>query len=183
VLDRLTAVVTDRLDEPLDEDLDRNARGRADLAAVLEWTAKRDRVFASELAGLRAQLESLGVRPTVRNINGRAVVVGDNGIAVGGDYYDGRHTIIADDNPMEWAVRGSGIGRALVVVGILAAITGFAGWMYVIFSAAAGRTNPFAVKLPLGLPLGPTAFGVAAAGALLAMLGAAICRARAHPVR
>ena len=68
-----------------------------------------------------------------------------------------------EDNPLDEVFQGQGPGRLLVVIGLVIALSGFAGWMYVIFSGAASvgemnPSNPFDTEI-LGLPAPIVAFG------------------------
>ena len=83
------------------------------------------------------------------------------------------------ENPMEELFRGRGAGRALLVVGLVLVVFGFAVWMSVIFSgfSGTGDTNPFTDKHVLGLPAAPLGFGAFALGGLIAGLGATMSKA------
>ncbi len=80
---------------------------------------------------------------------------------------------------MEELFRGRGAGRALLVVGLVLVVFGFAVWMSVIFSgfSGTGDTNPFTDKHVLGLPAAPLGFGAFALGGLIAGLGATMSKA------
>ena len=86
-----------------------------------------------------------------------------------------------EDNPLDEVFQGQGPGRLLVVIGLVIALSGFAGWMYVIFSGAASvgemhPSNPFDTEI-LGLPAPIVAFGAFAAGGLVAAIGVSMSKA------
>lgn len=83
------------------------------------------------------------------------------------------------ENPMDEIVRGRGAGRALVVLGLIIALSGFALWMSMIFSGftnTKGTGNPLDKHI-LGLPAAPTGFGAFAIGGLIMAMGVAMSRA------
>jgi hypothetical protein len=88
---------------------------------------------------------------------------------------------VTEDNPLDEIFQGRGLGRLLVVVGLVIALSGFAGWMYLIFSGGASvgemnPSNPFDKEL-LGLPAPMVAFGAFAAGGIIAGIGVSMSKA------
>jgi hypothetical protein len=88
------------------------------------------------------------------------------------------------DDPMDELFQGRGAGRVLMAVGLVVALAGFAGWMYLILSAATsfGDGDPSAGGGPfetewLGLPAGMVAFGAFAVGGVIAGIGGAMSKA------
>lgn len=82
------------------------------------------------------------------------------------------------ENPMEELFRGRGAGRALLVIGLVLVVFGFAVWMSVIFSGFNGNgdMNPFTDKQVLGMPAAPLGFGAFAVGGLIAGIGATMSK-------
>lgn len=103
-----------------------------------------------------------------------AQAFGHGGVHVG-DYYEGDRS--DDYDPGDELVIGRGPGWLLAVVGLLLALTGFAGWVYVIFSGFGGADDPFAQELVPGVPLAPAAFGAFLCGGLLYGLGTTMSKA------
>jgi hypothetical protein len=113
-----------------------------------------------------------------------------NQMAIGGNNYGelhqagrdiriskNKHLIVED--PMDELFRGQGLGRALMAIGLLIALAGFAGWMYVIFSAGrdGGVSDPFAGPEPM------VAFGAFAVGGVIASIGKGMSKAARERAR
>jgi hypothetical protein len=88
------------------------------------------------------------------------------------------------DDPIDELFQGRGAGRLLMAVGLVVALAGFAGWMYLILSAATsvGDGDPSSGGGPfetewLGLPAGMVAFGAFALGGVIAGIGGAMSKA------
>jgi hypothetical protein len=84
------------------------------------------------------------------------------------------------DDPMQELFQGRGVGRLLMAIGLLVALSGFAAWMYLIFasgeSARSGGDGLFDEKIA-GLPIGLVAFGAFAVGGVIASIGASMSKA------
>ena len=65
----------------------------------------------------------------------------------------------------------------LAVFGLLLALTGFGGWMYLIFTGFGGPDGTLDMELLPGVPLAPMAFGAFLVGGLLYGLGASMSKA------
>jgi hypothetical protein len=92
------------------------------------------------------------------------------------NWHDHRYDI---DDPLEELFKGRGAGRLLMALGLIVALTGFGGWMYVIFSGFGSTdpmNNPFDSKV-LGFPGPALAFAAFAIGGILASIGHAMSRA------
>lgn len=181
-LDRLTDSVARRLGPRPGADLARDPYDSATLAEVsraIDGVARRDVGFARELTALRHQLDSLGGVHLVNQVQARSNVQAFGGNAAGRDYYEGdRYETTNDYDPGDELVSGQGPGRALAWVGLLVALGGFAGWMYVIFSGFGGDlSSPLDLELVDGVPLAPAAFGAFLVGGLVYGLGATMSKA------
>lgn len=96
-----------------------------------------------------------------------------------GDYYDIQH---GPTDPMDQITSGRGIGRVIAAIGILIALTGFAGWMYVIFSGFAAedtRFNPMAIEVQ-GYPAMVVGFAAIAIGGVITSIGSSMAKAARH---
>ena len=83
------------------------------------------------------------------------------------------------DDPWDEMFTGIGVGRALMVVGLIVALAGFAGWVALIFSGFSSHNasfDPFAKHI-LGLPVAPVAFGAFILGGVAAGIGRGMSRA------
>lgn len=83
------------------------------------------------------------------------------------------------DDPWDEMFTGAGVGRALMVLGLIVALAGFAGWAALIFSGISSNSpsfDPFARHF-LGLPVAPIAFGAFLLGGVIAGLGRGMSRA------
>ena len=88
------------------------------------------------------------------------------------------------DDPIDELFQGRGPGRLLMAVGLVVALCGFAGWMYLILSAAtsvgdggpSSGGGPFETEW-LGLPAGMVAFGAFALGGVIAGIGGSMSKA------
>ncbi|MGE5691986.1 MAG: FHA domain-containing protein [Pseudomonadota bacterium] len=88
---------------------------------------------------------------------------------------------LEEDNPLDEIFQGRGLGRLLVAVGLLVALGGFAGWMYLIFSGGTSvddptAGNPFETEI-FGLPAPMVAFGAFALGGIIAGIGVSMSKA------
>jgi hypothetical protein len=183
-LDRLTDSVARRLGPRPAADLAKNPYDGATLAEVtraVDAVARHDSRFARELAGLRRQLDKHGGWRLVNQVRARTNVQAfGGGNAAGRDYHEGHHYYVVtnDHDPGDALVAGRGPGRVLAWVGILIALGGFAGWMYVIFTGfGGGVTGPLDLELVAGVPLAPAAFGAFLAGGLMYGFGASFSKA------
>jgi FHA domain len=83
------------------------------------------------------------------------------------------------DDPWDEMFTGAGVGRALMVLGLIVALAGFGGWAALIFSGISGNDpsfDPFARHF-LGLPVAPIAFGAFLLGGVIAGVGRGMSRA------
>jgi hypothetical protein len=182
-LDRLADSMARKLGPRPAADLAKNPYDSATLAEVtraVDVVARHDARFARELAGLRRQLDGHGGWRLVNQVRARTNVQAfGGGSAAGRDYYEGDHYATTNDyDPGDELVAGRGGGRVLAWVGLLVALGGFAGWMYVIFTGFGGGLNsPLDLELVDGVPLAPAAFGAFLVGGLMYGLGAAMSKA------
>ena len=89
------------------------------------------------------------------------------------------HTQLDVPEPFDELFLGRGLGRLLLVVGLLIALAGFGGWMYLILHGGEiddPSVNPFDDKI-LGLSAPMVAFGSLALGAVISQIGLAMSRA------
>ncbi|WHT19899.1 FHA domain-containing protein [Crossiella sp. CA-258035] len=137
----------------------------------------------------------------VRDLRGGAINIGPGEQHVAGrDQYDNRSYdqraydqrrydqrryeeahITVDNDPMTALTEGAGVGRLVMVVGLLVALAGFALFAWTIFSGMSGISggrpvDPFSMKFQ-GLPAVPLGFGAFAAGGILASIGGAMAKA------
>jgi hypothetical protein len=81
---------------------------------------------------------------------------------------------------MDELFRGRGLARLLMVLGLLVALAGFGGWMYMIFQGGASLEDPsfdpFAAEIG-GLPAPMVAFGAFLVGGIIASIGTGMSRA------
>jgi hypothetical protein len=88
------------------------------------------------------------------------------------------------EDPMVELFQGRGAGRLLMAVGLVVALAGFAGWMYLILSAGSSVAEgdptagggPFETEW-LGLPAGIVSFAAFALGGVIAAVGHAMSKA------
>jgi hypothetical protein len=81
--------------------------------------------------------------------------------------------------PFDELFLGRGLGRLLMVVGLVIALAGFGGWMYLILHAGEiddPSFDPFDDKI-LGLSAPIVAFGSFAVGAVISQIGLSLSRA------
>ncbi|OLF19018.1 hypothetical protein [Actinophytocola xanthii] len=93
-----------------------------------------------------------------------------------GDYYDIQHS---QGDPFDDIASGRGVGRLITVVGLLIALAGFGGFMYVIFrgfTADEHMFDPTSITV-LEIPLMFVGFGAALVGGIIASAGGAMARA------
>lgn len=180
-LDRLSASVASRLGPRPNADL---ARDPSDphihdrVGRAVEDAARRDQRFAHDLAELQRQLDRAGARYLVNQVRAgiNAQAFGDGDVHVG-DYYEG-HRYSNDYDPGDELVIGRGPGRVLAALGLLVALAGFAGWMFIIFTAFGGEMDgPLHMELVPGVPLAPVAFGAFLVGGLIYGLGTTMSKA------
>ncbi len=85
------------------------------------------------------------------------------------------------DDPMDELFKGRGVGRLLMAIGLLIALAGFGGWMYLILSGGAtiagGRpVDPFSIEV-FGVPAAMVAFGSFLVGGVIASIGKGMSKA------
>lgn len=182
-LDRLSASVARRLGQRPNGELTRAPTDAGALERVgraLEAAAHRDERFARELAVVQDQLDRAGASYLVNEVRARVNVQAfGGGNAHVGDYYEGDR-YVDDYDPGDELVAGRGVGRWVAWAGLLMALSGFAGWAYVIFTGfgGSGSGNPFLeLELVAGVPLAPVAFGAFGVGGLIYGLGASMSKA------
>jgi hypothetical protein len=93
-----------------------------------------------------------------------------------GDFYDIQH---GPSNAFDDIASGRGIGRFIAAVGLLIALAGFGGWMYVIFSGFAAKGSsfdPMAIEVQ-GYPLMVVGFVAFAVGGVIGAIGGAMAKA------
>jgi hypothetical protein len=179
-LDRLAGAVTAKLGPGPKDDLARdpdNPTIQRNVARAVERASFDDPAFARLLDALERQLDRSGgpqylLNQVTANVNAQAF--GSGSVRVGNDYYTSYHS--NDYDPADELVSGRGPGRALAVVGLLLALAGFGGWMYLIFTATSDA-DPFSRELVPGVPLGIAAFGAFLVGGLLYGLGLTMAKA------
>jgi hypothetical protein len=183
-LDRLADAVTAKLGHGPENDLSRDPGNpviRSNVARAVERASHDDPAFARDLAALQVQLDrSGGPQILLNQVNAQvnAQAFGSGNVRVGDDYYTAYHS--NDYDPADELVSGRGPGRALAVVGLLIALAGFGGWIYLIFSAFSSAdvdSNPFSRELVPGVPLAPVAFVTFLVGGVLYGLGLSMSKA------
>lgn len=106
---------------------------------------------------------------------------GSGGRYAGREYYDGR-MVLPEDEPAVRVIAPGGGGRILTVLGMIVALTGAAGWLWLIlaFVSAVGAGNiaddPFGTRVG-GIPLGSGGFLAITIGVLLVLAGNWLTRA------
>jgi hypothetical protein len=193
-LDRLAGAVTAKLGPGPRNDLARDPNNpdiQRNVAGAVERASFDDPAFARLLDALERQLErSGGPQYLLNQVNAtvNAQAFGGGSVRVGNDYYTAYHS--NDYDPADELFSGRGPGRALAVLGLLVALAGFGGWVYVIFGFFEGNVdNPFSRELLPGLPLAPVAFAAFLVGGVLYGLGLGMSKAarkrfeRQHPPR
>jgi hypothetical protein len=108
-------------------------------------------------------------------------IVRGNSAQAGRDIHYDHSTHRAHDAPNPWAelFLGSGPGRLFMAIGVIIALAGFGGWMYLILDAGAlddPSVNPFDATI-FGLPAPMVAFGSAAVGTVISNIGLGMSRA------
>ncbi|MHA6622768.1 hypothetical protein [Pseudonocardia sp. DLS-67] len=161
-LDRLTDGVARRLGPRPAAELAKDPYDGATLAEVtraIDAVARHDSRFGRELGRLRRQLDKHGGWRLVNQVRARTgVQVSGRGIVAG------RDVTANDPHP----------GQVLAWVGIVVALAGFSGWMYLILTGFGPAAPP---DLEPGVPLAPAAVGAFLAGGLLYGFGVAFSRA------
>ena len=179
-LDRLAGAVTAKLGPGPRNDLARDPNNpdiQRNVAGAVERASFDDPAFARLLDALERQLErSGGPQYLLNQVNAtvNAQAFGSGSVRVGNDYYTAYHS--DDYDPADELFSGRGPGRALAVLGLLLALAGFGGWMYLIFSSTAD-SDPFSRELVPGIPLGAAAFAAFLVGGLLYGLGLTMSKA------
>ena len=130
----------------------------------------------------RAEREALEAAPRIHNTLGRD----NHGVLnmAGRDVHHSHvvHNRFHADEPLDELFGGTGPGRALMAVGLVIALAGFAAFAGLIVSGfglvSSGGTGPtpFDHQL-LGVPALAVAFGAFFAGGVLAQLGSSLSRA------
>jgi hypothetical protein len=197
-LDRLSAAVARRLGSGPATDLAHDPDSpvvRAHVAREIASTARRDPVFARELAALAAQLDRGGGRRLINNVRAHVNVQAfDGGYAHYGDYYEGdKYT--NDYDPADELVAGQGIGRFVAIIGLMVAFAGFLGFVWVMYDAfryGGPGSSPLDLELLPGVPMLPVGFLAFLFGGIVYGLGTSASRAarkrqeqrtRGRPVR
>lgn len=93
-----------------------------------------------------------------------------------GDYY---HVQQGQTDPFDDIAGGRGIGRLIAAIGVVIALAGFGGWMYVIFSGFSAKDasfDPMAIEFH-GFPLMVVGFVAFGAGGIIAAIGGAMAKA------
>ena len=197
-LDRLSAAVARRLGSGPATDLAHDPDSpavRAHVARQIASTARRDPVFARELASLAAQLDRGGGRRLINNVRAHVNVQAfDGGYAHYGDYYEGdSHT--NDYDPADELVAGQGIGRFVAIIGLMVTFAGFLGFGWVMYDAfrnGGPGSSPLDLELLPGVPMLPVGFLAFLFGGIVYGLGTSASRAarkrqeqrtRGRPVR
>jgi hypothetical protein len=193
-LDRLTSAVTAKMGRGPTTDLAQDPNNpaiRGNVARAVERASFDDPAFGRYLAELQQQLDRSGgpqylLNQVTAQVNAQAF--GSGSVRVGDDYYTAYHS--DDYDPSDELFSGRGPGRALAVLGLLVALAGFGGWVYVIFGFFDENVdNPFSRELLPGLPLAPVAFAAFLVGGVLYGLGLGMSKAarkrfeRQHPPR
>ena len=107
--------------------------------------------------------------------------LGSGGRYVGRDYYDDRRMFLPADDRDDRVVPG-GAGRTITVLGLIVALTGGAGWLWLILafvSSMGGGTiadHPFDTQVA-GIHLGSGGLVAIIVGSLLAVAGSWLTRA------
>jgi hypothetical protein len=119
------------------------------------------------------------VRDRHDNLSWQRAGLGSSGRYAGRDYYDRRLTVPAVKLPKP--VEPVATGRTLQVLGLLVALAGFAGWLWMVLSfvgaVGAGRMpdDPFGTRVA-GVPLGIGGLIAIVLGGLLAVVGSWLAR-------
>jgi hypothetical protein len=121
------------------------------------------------------------------NLSWQRTDFGNGGRYAGRDYYDGRTNGASVELPRPSAAPEA-TGRALKVVGLVVALAGVAGWLWLILafvsSVGAGTLpdDPFGTRLA-GVPLGSGGLVAILVGSCLATVGSWTVRAAQRRVR
>ena len=106
---------------------------------------------------------------------------GSGGRYVGREYY-GRRTAVPEEGGADRVVVPGSAGRTLAVLGLIVALTGVAGWLWLIlaFVSSMGGGNisdhPFDTRVA-GIPLGSGGFLAIIIGSALALAGNGLAKA------
>lgn len=121
------------------------------------------------------------------NLSWQRTDFGNGGRYAGRDYYDGRTNGASVELPKPSVAPGA-TGRALKVVGLVVALAGVAGWLWLIlaFVSAVGAgtlpDDPFGARLA-GVPLGSGGLVAILVGSCLATVGSWLARSVRRRVR
>ena len=121
------------------------------------------------------------------NLSWQRTDFGNGGRSTGRDYFDGRTNGASLDLPRPSATPGA-TGRAIKVVGLVVALAGAAGWLWLIlaFVSSVGGgilpDDPFGTRLA-GVPLGSGGLVAILVGSCLATVGSWMARAVRRRVR
>jgi hypothetical protein len=94
----------------------------------------------------------------VQSGGGQQFVSGRDQAVHHGDVHNEVRTDIDLSTPWDEAVTGKGIGRLILLLGGLTALAGFALWLWLLLSAQAGGSDPFALEIA-GMPAGAVGMG------------------------
>ena len=129
------------------------------------------------------------VHGPVQTGSGQQYVAGRDQYVAGRDqYHDNSVRVEGDYDPWDELFRGRGVGRMLMLVGGLIALTGFGIVGYFIFVFAFGSdiddfggpgelSNPFQKELLPGVPMVAAGFGLFLVGGILAGIGGGMSKA------
>jgi hypothetical protein len=122
------------------------------------------------------------VRGPVQTGSGRQVTAGRDQVFAGRDQHFGDRVDLQNDyDPWDEIWQGRGVGRALMVIGGLLALAGFAMWIIFIFGMGGDPSdfgNPFLDRKLIGdIPLSVAGFSCFAIGGVLAGIGSGMSKA------
>jgi hypothetical protein len=176
LLDRLTAVVRNRMGDRTLDRLARNPRDervQREVGLTIDGALSVDRTFARELAKLIAKLDDRGGRQILNQVYAEMNVQAfDHGVAIGGDFY---HFAAAD--PTDYSRDAVWI-KLFMSVGSIVAIVAFGIFGYSLFTANTDLNSPDFGQPPPGIALAGALFFVALLLVSLASLGHALSKRR-----